>query len=161
MRFKECCLNHKEIGKNVLLGLQHALMSAADRIRHVHDVVIPALNEGKVVICDRYIYTTFGLFIHRGIESTFISEINKGLPRPDYAFYLNVPPKVLKQWLMKRDKGCLKYEEQEIDRIASITSVYEKMHPQLININGNQEIHQVTYDIIKHLFGVGSHGISY
>lgn len=129
-----------------------ALMSAADRLRHVHEVIIPALNEGKVVICDRYIYTTFGLFIHRGIESSFISEINKGLPKPDYAFYLNVPPEVLMQRLIKRDNGCLKYEEQEIDRIVSITSAYKKMSPQLINIDGNQEIYQVTWDIMKYLF---------
>lgn len=136
-----------------------ALMSAADRLRHVYDVIIPALDEGKVVICDRYIYTTFGLFIHRGIKSSFISEINKGIPKPDYAFYLNVPPEVLKQRLINRDKGCLKHEEQEIDRIASITSAYENMYPHLININGNQEIHQVTRDIMKYIFGTDSHCI--
>lgn len=129
-----------------------ALMSAADRLKHVYDVIIPALNEGKVVICDRYIYTTFGLFIHRGIPSSFISEINKGLPKPDYAFYLNVPPEVLRKRLINRDRGCLKYEEQEIDRIASIIGAYEMMYPLLININGNQEIHQVTCEIMKHLF---------
>lgn len=129
-----------------------ALMSAADRLSHIKDVIMPALAEGKVVICDRYIYTTFGLFIHRGVESSFISEINKGLPRPDYAFYLQVSPEVLKNRLIERDKGKLKFEEQEIERIRSITSTYEKMSPQLICINGNQGIKEVTNEIMRYLF---------
>lgn len=128
-----------------------SLMSAADRINHVHEVILPALNEGKVVICDRYVYAAFGVFIHRGVDSKFISDINRGLPKPDYAFYLNVSPEVLIQRLNHRDKGTLKYEEREIDRIISITRTYEQMGPQLINIDGNQEVDQVANSIMQHI----------
>ena len=128
-----------------------ALMSAADRINHVHEVILPALNEGRVIICDRYVYAAFGVFVHRGVESKFISDINKGVPRPDYAFYLNVSPEILIKRLNSRDKGMLKYEERDEERIVSITNTYEKMGSQLIRIDGNQEIEQVTNSILKYI----------
>jgi len=144
--------NYLENGGNEKQARILALMSAADRLKHVYDIILPALERGEVVICDRYIYTTFGLFIHRGVESSFISEINKGLPKPDYAFFLDVPPEVLRQRLMIRDKGHLKYEEQDLDRIMSISSTYDMMQPLIIKIDGNREIDQVTHDIKRYLF---------
>ena len=35
-----------------------ALLFAADRIEHMYSEVKPALDEGKLVICDRYIYSS-------------------------------------------------------------------------------------------------------
>ena len=35
-----------------------ALLFAADRIEHMHSEIKPALDEGKLVICDRYIYSS-------------------------------------------------------------------------------------------------------
>ena len=35
-----------------------ALLFAADRIEHVENEIKPALAEGKMVICDRYIYSS-------------------------------------------------------------------------------------------------------
>ncbi|WP_164779484.1 dTMP kinase [Paenibacillus kobensis] len=128
-----------------------ALMAAAARLVHVHDVILPALNEGKVVICDRYVHAAFAVFLHRGIDSKFLADINEGLPRPDYSFYLSVPPETLIQRLNHRDKGNLKYEERKIERITSIIHTYEQMGSQLIKIDGIQEADQVTNSIMKHI----------
>jgi len=136
-----------------------ALMSAADRHKHVNEVILPALSNGKVVICDRYVYTAFGVFIRKGLPSSFISEINKGIPKPDYAFYLRASPEILMERLTNRDDGNLKYGERKASRIAAVTQTYEKMCPSLIAIDGNQPINKVTSDIMKHIRGAEALGI--
>jgi len=45
-------------------GLTEALLLAADRNEHVKNVLIPALEDGYVVICDRYILSSI---VYQGI----------------------------------------------------------------------------------------------
>jgi len=121
-----------------------SLFAAADRHRHVQEIILPALARGEVVICDRYVYATYGVFIHRGVDAQFLTTINQGVPRPHFAFYLDVPTETLVQRLRARDGADLKFEERSPDRIASITSTYEEMGPHLIGIDGSRPADEVT-----------------
>ena len=61
-----------------------ALLYAASRVEHVREVVKPALNSGKIVICDRFLdssiaYQAYG----RELGEVFIRQINK--PATDIA----------------------------------------------------------------------------
>ena len=126
-----------------------ALFAAADRLRHVQEVITPALNKGAVVICDRYVYATFAVFVHRGVDFSFLVTINSGIPKPDYAFYLDVPVPVLMQRLYDRDGSNLKFEEQSLDRVESITRIYKQMGSYLIRIDGGLAAKDVTETIWK------------
>lgn len=121
-----------------------SLFAAADRHRHVQEVILPALSRGEVVICDRYVYATFGVFVHRGVDADFLATINQGVPRPDAAFYLEVPTVTLVERLRKRDGENLKFEERSPDRIESITSTYRDMGHHLIAIDGAAPANIVT-----------------
>lgn len=121
-----------------------ALFAAADRLRHVQEVVVPALQRGAVVICDRYVYATFGVFVHRGVDPDFLVTINSGIPRPDFAFYLHLPTAALVQRLRRRDGNDLKFEERSTDRIDSITRTYDDMGDLLIRIDGTAAADAVT-----------------
>ena len=69
-----------------------SLMAAADRIQHVNKVILPALKEGKTVICDRYFYSCLANLRARGyIHDEWIYEISESIPKPDAAFFLDVP----------------------------------------------------------------------
>lgn len=71
-----------------------ALLYAADRAQHVAEVIRPALNEGKVVVSDRFIDSSLayqGLGRDLGIEK--IAEISQWATSgllPDLVFYLKV-----------------------------------------------------------------------
>ena len=121
-----------------------SLFAAADRLRHVQEVIIPALRRGEVVICDRYVYATFGVFIHRGVDADFLVTINQGIPRPKHAFFLDVPTALLLERLYARDGSNLKFEERSADRIESITSTYRDMGNHLIHIDGSMSEERVT-----------------
>ncbi|MFM0170602.1 dTMP kinase [Paraburkholderia sediminicola] len=121
-----------------------SLFAAADRHRHVQEVILPALRRGSVVICDRYVYATFGVFIHRGVDVNFLITINRGVPRPNFAFYLDVPTATLVERLRMRDGDNLKFEERSPDRIESITSTYKDMGFHLIRVDGSMPPKVVT-----------------
>ncbi|MFI6481429.1 dTMP kinase [Nonomuraea sp. NPDC050663] len=128
-----------------------ALLSAADRRRHVMEVVDPALARGAVVLCDRYVYATFGVFVHRGVDLDFLITINEGVPRPDHAFYLRLPAEDLVQRLRVRDGDRLKHEEKTTARIESITGTYERLGDELTVIDGTMGRDEVTKAMIDHM----------
>jgi len=50
----------------------------ADRAQHVATVIQPALNEGKLVLCDRYVDSTFVYqSVTRGLDPDFVSRANR------------------------------------------------------------------------------------
>ncbi|MFS2162414.1 dTMP kinase [Variovorax sp. Varisp62] len=124
-----------------------SLFAAADRHRHVQEVILPALSKGQVVLCDRYVYATFGVFIHRGVDAEFLATINRGIPRPDHAFYLDVPTAILSRRLRERDGLNLKFEERSDERIESITSTYREMGAHLERVDGSLPVQEVSDDL--------------
>lgn len=72
-----------------------ALLYAADKAQHLHEVVVPALQAGKVVVCDRYVdsmlaYQGAGRVLDPA-EVARIAEWATGGLRPDVTVLLDVP----------------------------------------------------------------------
>ena len=94
-----------------------SLMAAADRIQHANKVILPALKEGKVVICDRYFYSCLANLRARGyVDDEWIYEISEHIPRPDVAFFLDVP--------VKTAVGRVREREEEKDRYIDMLLQY-------------------------------------
>jgi dTMP kinase len=74
-----------------------ALLYASARAQLVKELIIPSLNEGKLVLCDRYIDSSIAYQAHaRGIGEDFITKINSYAIencKPDYTVFLNISPK--------------------------------------------------------------------
>ncbi len=82
----------------------HALacMYAADRYHHVEREIRPKLEEGCIVISDRYIPS--GLVMQRfdGIDPTFLWQLNAEVERPDLAVILEANPVTISERLTAR-----------------------------------------------------------
>jgi dTMP kinase len=68
-----------------------ALLFAADRFLHLESEILPALADGKIVVCDRYMYASFAYQGAQGVDSHWLREINRFAVKPDLALYLDVP----------------------------------------------------------------------
>lgn len=75
-----------------------ALLYAAARRQHLVEKIIPALNDGKVVLCDRYIDSSLAYQGHaRGLGIEEIYSVNKFAIdeyMPDLTLYFDVAPEV-------------------------------------------------------------------
>lgn len=71
-----------------------ALLFAADRVQHISDVIEPALKAGKVVLNERYVYSSLAYQSARGLPMNWISSINKYVLRPDLGILVDVPAKI-------------------------------------------------------------------
>lgn len=87
-----------------------SLMAAADRIQHANKVILPALRAGKTVVCDRYFYSCIANLRARGyINDEWIYEISESIPKPDAAFFLDVPVETAVSRVRKREEEKDRY----------------------------------------------------
>ena len=72
-----------------------------DRKEHVDEKINPALKEGKIVLMDRYYYSTMAYQAAAGIDVNRIRKDNEFAPKPDVVLIFDLPADLA----MKRVKG--------------------------------------------------------
>lgn len=84
-------------GKNTEMSDEcEALLYAAAREQHLTEVIIPALEKGLLVLCDRYVDSSLAYQgAARGLGAEYIENINMHAMRaypPDITVFLDIPP---------------------------------------------------------------------
>ncbi|MHB1605866.1 MAG: dTMP kinase [Leptospirales bacterium] len=78
--------------KQMLTPYGFSLLHAADfSYRYTHEI-IPALNSGKIVLSDRYVYTAIARDCARGIPKEWLVNNFRFAIRPDLTFFFRVDP---------------------------------------------------------------------
>jgi len=123
-----------------------ALLFAVDRIDHVERRIKPALQEGKVVVCDRYMFSSIAYQGATGLNMKWIEEINRAAIPPDLAIYLDVPPEVVVKRI-KRKRSVM--ERLQVQR--RVQEVYMKLvqSGRLTPINANRPADEVSKNILE------------
>lgn len=91
-----------------------ALLYAADRLHHYLNEIKVKLDEGYIVVVDRYIYSSIAYQGALGAPIDWIRLLNRYVPKPHLAFYIDIPIDVaLKRIKTSRLKHSF-YEEPGI-----------------------------------------------
>jgi dTMP kinase len=107
----------------------HALacLVAADRYQHLASEVRPALAAGKIVLCDRYVASSYVLQRLDGVPIGFIEAINADADQPDLAVILTADPVATTERIVHRGAHTrfetdpdLHLREAELYRDASV-----------------------------------------
>jgi dTMP kinase len=77
--------------KMSLTPMTFSLLHATDFAHRLVNVILPPLKAGMIVLADRYVYTAFARDAVRGCDRAWLRSIYAFAPRPDRAFYFNVP----------------------------------------------------------------------
>lgn len=92
-----------------------SLLAASDRLQHVNKVIVPQMNEGKIVVSDRYFYSCLANLRARGFTSDqWIYEIAESVVEPDIAFFFDVPVETAVARVRQRPEEKYRYIDMEL-----------------------------------------------
>lgn len=142
---KKYCLHGKKRVSDVI----EALLFAADRFDHVDSTIIPALNEGKLVFSDRYVYSSLAYQGAYGLDLKWIKKTNKFAMSPDLAIFIDVDPEIVFQRL-KRKKSTMEILETQ-RRVRKVYMKYVK-NGELVKVDGTKSKKEVSEKILTLVF---------
>ncbi|TCS77952.1 dTMP kinase [Tepidibacillus fermentans] len=136
------------------------LLYASSRAQLVHEVILPELEKGKIVLCDRYIdasiaYQAFGL----GIDRKTVEGINRFASsnvRPDRTYLLDISPELGRKRLIGRTQGEFReqldrIEQRELEYHQRVYQGFMKLAEEepnrIIKIKADQPIEQIFQQI--------------
>jgi len=103
-----------------LSPLAELLLYEADRAQHVSEVIAPALEKGKWVLCDRFFdATTVYQGCGRGLDLRFVQELNGRASfgiRPDITFLIDCPVHVGIKRALERNESLLEDGQDRFER---------------------------------------------
>ncbi|MHB1505750.1 MAG: dTMP kinase [Sulfobacillus sp.] len=104
-----------------------AALFAADRIDHLQRVIEPALTKGKVVVCDRYLLSSFA-YQSLAVDMDWLRQLNRQARRPDLTLWLTVSPATSRRrrWQRPADE---RYEAD--DHLAKVATQMGDVSRQL------------------------------
>ena len=139
---KRYCLHG---GKRVS-SVVEALLFAADRYEHVETEIIPALKDGKVVVSDRYMYSSLAYQGAAGLNLDWIRMINEHAVSPNLAIFIDVDPNtVIKR--LKPKKSVM----ENLETQRKVREVYLKFveNGELVRVDGNKPKSEVAKEIFS------------
>lgn len=143
---------HKEMSP-----VTEMLLYAASRAQLVHEVIGPALEEGKIVISDRFVDSSIvyqGIARKLGIST--VSAVNApgiGIYRPDGIFFIDLSEaEGLRR--KKEQKNLDRMEQECIDFHHMVSEGYRKVlsgRPEVMKIDGGRSIDTIQKKIRNHV----------
>jgi dTMP kinase len=126
------------------------MLFAADRGEHLNEEIIPQLEKEKMVITDRYAWSSVS-FGSIDLSREWLLELNKDFILPDLTFFLEVNPEICLERIAKERQGLELFEEEE-----KLTNAWDAYHwlatkywwTQIVVIDGEREKAEVTADIL-------------
>jgi len=132
-----------------------ALLYAASRRQHLVEKILPALAEGKIVLCDRFVDSSLAYQgIGRGIGFEEILSINQFAIEghyPDCTVYLDLPADIgLKRIADRAYLDRLDQEEAAFHSkvVEGYQEVVKRFKDRIVVVNANQPVENVQRDAL-------------
>jgi dTMP kinase len=123
-----------------------------DRKEHVRNVILPALSQGKVVILDRYLYSTLAYQGARGGDmGRLSSQMFAIAPEPDIVLLLDVPPEVGLARISE-GRGETPNAFEKLEDLKAVRDVFLRLaqqHKNMVRLDGSQSIEAVHRTILR------------
>ncbi len=134
--------------------LTEMMLYAAARAQHVSQVIRPALESGKYVICDRFVDSSYAYQgCGRGVDLKTVADVNRAAVDgvvPDITFFLDIDPRMALERRIK-STGADRIEQEKMDFHVRVYEGYKKMsllYPDRIKtIDASKSIEEISSQI--------------
>jgi len=120
-----------------------------DRKFDVKNNIRPALDVGKIVIVDRYYYSSMAYQGAKGMDPNKIEDANLEFsPKPDIAILLDITPITAKSRIQSRNEGKNHFEE----RLGPVRKIFREIahtRPELNEVSGEKDVAFIQSEIIR------------
>ncbi len=144
--------------KSRMLPMTELLLILAARYQHIEEVIEPALDEGKWVLCDRYIYSTMAYQGYgRGLDEDlidFLSGQSETDFMPSLTLLFDAPLQVSKQRIAQRNAKTDRFETEDdlfFQRVRNGFLEIAERTKRVQLIDASRDIKLVQKDVLKHL----------
>lgn len=142
-----------------MCDMTEALLYAASRAQHVHQLILPALAEGKIVICDRFIDSSIayqGYGRQLGDAVRVINELAIEGCMPDVTLLMELSPKIGKSRISLESQDRLEQEKLEFhDRVfRGYEALAERYGERFIRIDASRDKEAIRREICGTLDGI-------
>ena len=128
-----------------------ALLFAADRVDHVKTEIKSWLKQNKVVVCDRYVYSSLAYQGAAGLNLKWIEHINQFALKPNLSLLIDVPPGVVVKRLKK--KKTVMESAQNLKKVREIYLNLEQ-EQDLTIVDGEKPLNEVAENILEIALGL-------
>ena len=146
----------KIILDNDILPLTEALLFAAARHEHVETLIKPAVNEGSIVMTDRYLHSSI---VYQGIARNLgeddIEKLNMWATNsylPDITFYLNINPEEGLKRISVNDREINRLDKENLEFHLKVKQGFDdifKFNEKAVIIDANKNVEEITDIVIK------------
>ena len=114
-----------------------------DRREHVQTIITPSLEQGQIVLCDRYFLSTAAYQGAAGLDPQRIIEQNHFAPDPDLAIILEIDvEESIKRITVNRGDSLNDFEQ--LESLKKVDKIFKSLqHSYIRRIDGSQTISQV------------------
>ena len=126
-----------------------ALTFALDRLLHVKSRISPALEQGYIVVCDRYYYSSVAYQGAMGAPIEWLLEVNKWALQPDIAVYLDIDPVIA---IKRKESMTSRFAEfEKLDILYRVREIYLKLVDKglLVLVDASRSISDIYSDVKK------------
>lgn len=134
-----------------------ALLLAASRAQHLDEVILPALKQNKIVLCDRYVDSSLAYQAYaRDLGFDFVLSINRYAVEnlPDLTFYIDLDPEIGLSRIAHRDKYD-RLDQEAFDFHTRVRKGYlevtKRYNNRIVLIDGNQSIEEIEKQILAEI----------
>lgn len=132
------------------------LLFLADRAEHVSAVLLPALEQGKIILCDRFTDSTYAYQgVARGLPSPLLAPLCAFASQdltPDLTFYLDIDPEIGLSRVVKARTAKDRIESETISfhqKLREAFSQIAKDHPQRVTTLDGTSSPQALFHLAK------------
>ena len=131
------------------------LINAA-RNEHIKKIILPSIKVNKIVICDRFVDSTYAYQVFgKGVDKSIFEQLNEIIIKkvlPEVTFLIDINPIIGIERSLKRKNNEIKFENYKIDYHKKVRKAFNKIskiNDRIIKIDGKQtkrDIHRIIVD---------------